>query len=167
MSQIPSSSWRFFAMLGTLVGGRIAVASAGLSAAKSALTIAVRYGAQRRQFGPKDRAEVPVLDYLSHQRRLLPLVATCYALNFSLHDLAQRHGETPDGADTQEIEAKAAALKAMTTAHATRAIQEAREACGGEGYRAENRFALLKADSDIFTTFEGDNAVLLLQLPRA
>ena len=166
-SQIPSSSRRFFAMLGTLVGGRIAVASGGLSAAKSALTIAVRYGAKRRQFGPKDRAEVPVLDYLSHQRRLLPLVATCYALNFALHDLAQRHGEAPDGADTQEVEAQAAALKAMATAHATRAIQEAREACGGEGYRAENRFILLKADSDIFTTFEGDNTVLLLQAAKS
>ena len=94
-------------------------------------------------------------------------MATCYALNFALHDLAQRHGETSDGADTQEIEAKAAALKAMTTAHATRAIQEAREACGGEGYRAENRFALLKADSDIFTTFEGDNTVLLLQAAKS
>ena len=108
-----------------------------------------------------------MLDYLSHQRRLLPLVAICYALNFALHDLAQRHGETPNGADTQEIEAQAAALKALTTAHATRAIQEAREACGGEGYRAENRFILLKADSDIFTTFEGDNTVLLLQAAKS
>lgn len=166
-SQIPSSSRRFFTMLGTLVAGRIAVASGGLSAAKSALTIAVRYGARRRQFGPKDRAEMPVLDYLTHQRRLLPLVATCYALNFALHDLAQRHGETTEGADVQEIEAQAAALKAMATAHATRSIQEAREACGGEGYRAENRFALLKADSDIFTTFEGDNTVLLLQAAKS
>jgi acyl-CoA oxidase len=166
-SQIPSSSRRFFTMLGTLVGGRIAVASGGLSAAKSALTIAVRYGATRRQFGPKDRAEVPVLDYLTHQRRLLPLVATCYALNFALHDLARRHGETTDGADVQDIEARAAALKAMATAHATRSIQEAREACGAEGYRAENRFMLLKADSDIFTTFEGDNTVLLLQAAKS
>ena len=165
-SPIPSSSRRFFTMLGTLVGGRIAVASGGLSAAKSALTIAVRYGAERRQFGPKDRAEVPVLDYLSHQRRLLPLVATCYALTFALHDLAERYGETPEGADLQEIEAEAAALKAMSTAHATRTIQEAREACGGEGYRAENRFMLLKADSDIFTTFEGDNTVLRLQAAK-
>ena len=49
VSQIPSSSRRFFAMLGTLVGGRIAVASGGLSAAKIALTIAVRYGVKRRQ----------------------------------------------------------------------------------------------------------------------
>ena len=166
-SPIPSSSRRFFTMLGTLVGGRIAVASGGLSAAKSALTIAVRYGAQRRQFGRKDRVEVPVLDYLSHQRRLLPLVATCYALNFALHDLAARYGQSPDGADVQQIESEAATLKAMSTAHATRSIQEAREACGGEGYRAENRFALLKADSDIFTTFEGDNTVLRLQAAKS
>ena len=166
-SPIPSSSRRFFTMLGTLIGGRIAVASGGLSAAKSALTIAVKYGVQRRQFGRKDRAEVPVLDYLSHQRRLLPLVATCYALNVALHDLAARYGRTPGGADLQEIEAEAATLKAMSTTHATRSIQEAREACGGEGYRAENRFALLKADSDIFTTFEGDNTVLRLQVAKS
>ena len=166
-SPIPSSSRRFFTMLGTLVGGRIAVASGGLSATKSALTIAVRYGAQRPQFGPKDRAEVPVLDYLSHQRRLLPRVATCYGLNFALHDLAARYGRARDGADVREIEAEAAALKAMSIAHATRSIQEAREACGGEGYRADNRFALLKADSDIFTTFEGDNTVLLLQAAKS
>ena len=166
-SAIPSSSRRFFTMLGTLVGGRIAVASGGLSAAKSALTIAVRYGARRLQFGPKNRAEVPVLDYLSHQRRLLPHVATCYGLNFVLHDLAQRYGQAREGADVREIEAEAAALKAMSTFHATRSIQEAREACGGEGYRAENRFAFLKADSDIFTTFEGDNTVLLLQAAKS
>ena len=166
-SPIPSSSRRFFTMLGTLVGGRIAVAAGGLSAAKSALTIAVRYGDRRRQFGPKDRAEVPVLDYLSHQRRLLPRVATSYALNFALHDLAARYGETSSGADVRHMETEAAALKAMSTAHATASIQEAREACGGEGYRAENRLALLKADSDIFTTFEGDNTVLLLQTAKS
>lgn len=165
-SPIPSSSRRFFTMLGTLVGGRVGVASAGLSASKSALTIAIRYGANRRQFGPKDRAEVPILDYLSHQRRLLPYVATSYALNFALHDLAYKYGQTAEGDDIREIESEAAALKAFSTAHATRAIQESREACGGEGYRAENRFALLKADSDIFTTFEGDNTVLLLQAAK-
>ncbi|MDX1532084.1 MAG: acyl-CoA dehydrogenase family protein, partial [Rhodothermales bacterium] len=97
-SPIPSSSKRFFTMLGTLVGGRIAVASGGLSAAKSALTIAVRYGARRRQFGPKDEPEVPILDYLSHQRRLLPRVATAYGLTFALHDLARRFQETAEGA---------------------------------------------------------------------
>lgn len=36
-----------------------------------------------------------------------------------------------------------------------------REACGGAGYLAENRLPSLKADTDVFTTFEGDNTVLL------
>jgi acyl-CoA oxidase len=37
----------------------------------------------------------------------------------------------------------------------------AREACGGAGYLQENRLPQLKADTDVFTTFEGDNTVLL------
>lgn len=56
---------------------------------------------------------------------------------------------------------RAAGTKALGTWHATRTIQECREACGGAGYLSVNRFAALKADSDIFTTFEGDNHVLL------
>lgn len=174
-SPIDSASKRFFTMLGTLVGGRIAVGSGGLSAAKCALTIAVRYGAERRQFGPKDEPEVPILDYLSHQRRLLPRVAAAYGLNFALHDLAGRfqravrgrETEVEPGQDLRAIETEAAALKAYATWFATDAIQESREACGGEGYRYVNRLARLKADSDIFTTFEGDNTVLLLQVAKS
>ncbi|MDT5253439.1 MAG: acyl-CoA oxidase, partial [Mycobacterium sp.] len=32
---------------------------------------------------------------------------------------------------------------------------EAREACGGAGYMADNRLIALRADTDVFTTFEG------------
>jgi acyl-CoA oxidase len=49
----------------------------------------------------------------------------------------------------------------VSTWHATSAIQTAREACGGAGYLAENLLPALKADTDVFTTFEGDNTVLL------
>src|SRR5690606_9495509 len=51
-SPIANPNKRFFTMLGTLVGGRIAVAKGGLSASKVALAVAVRYGDTRRQFGP-------------------------------------------------------------------------------------------------------------------
>ena len=34
------------------------------------------------------------------------------------------------------------------------------------GFRAKNRFGSLKADSDIFLTFEGDNTVLMQQVAR-
>ena len=40
-------------------------------------------------------------------------------------------------------------------------IQTCREACGGAGYLRASRFAALKADTDVFTTFEGDNTILL------
>ena len=58
------------------------------------------------------------------------------------------------------MESRAAGLKAANTWHASHAIQEAREACGGAGYMAENRLIALRADTDVFTTFEGDNHVL-------
>ena len=54
------------------------------------------------------------------------------------------------------------ALKSIITWYANNSIQECREACGGKGYLLENRIADLKGDVDIFTTFEGDNTVLLL-----
>src|SRR4029079_12177197 len=54
-----------------------------------------------------------------------------------------------------------AGLKAVATWHATDTIQACREACGGAGYLKGNRLAALKADTDVFTTFEGDNTVLL------
>jgi acyl-CoA oxidase len=40
-------------------------------------------------------------------------------------------------------------------------LQECREACGGKGYLSENRIDALKNDTDVYTTFEGDNVVLM------
>ena len=165
-SPIPSSGKRFFTMLGTLIGGRISVARAGLMAAKSGLTIAVRYGNRRRQFGPRRRPEVPLLDYRSHQRRLLPRLARTYALHTALQDLTERYAARSVDDDLQDIEAEANALKAYATWHNTDTLQEVREATGGQGYLYENRISTLMADTDIFTTFEGDNTVLLLQVAK-
>jgi acyl-CoA oxidase len=159
-SPIASPTKRFFVMLGTLVGGRVSVALAASSASKSALTIAVRYGARRRQFGPEGEAETVLLDFRTHQRRLMPRLATTYALDFALKHLGAEY--VVSTADSRrEVEALAAGLKAYSTWHATDTVQACRETCGGQGYLAVNRFAALKADSDVFTTFEGDNTVLL------
>jgi acyl-CoA oxidase len=161
-SPIASPGKRFFTMLGTLVGGRVSVALASMSAAKSALCIAVRYAERRRQFGAPGEPETLLLDYPVHQRRLLPRLAATYALHFALHELAARYAAAQaSGTEDQSVEGLAAGLKAVATWHATDTIQACREACGGQGYLAVNRFAALKADSDVFTTFEGDNTVLL------
>ena len=159
-SPINSDSRRFFVMLGTLVGGRIGIPRSGLSAAKSGLAIAIRYGDQRRQFGPPNKPEIPILDYKTHQRRLMPLLANAYALHFALQYLTRRFMQRTDK-DSREIEALAAGLKAFATWNTTDTLQTCREACGGKGYLAENRIPALKADTDVYTTFEGDNTVLM------
>jgi len=157
-SPIPSAGRRFFTMLRTLVAGRVSIASASVSAAKVALTIAVRYAAGRRQFGPQGAAERPILEYTAMQRELAPRLATTLGLHFAARAL-QRRFSAPGG-DDAEIEGLAAGLKAYASDQCVETVQACREACGGQGYLAENRFAALKEDTDIFTTFEGANLVL-------
>ncbi|MFG3619957.1 acyl-CoA dehydrogenase [Nocardia sp. NPDC047654] len=165
-SEIENPSRRFFTTLGTLVRGRVSVGGAAAAGARVALSIAVRYALQRRQFSDPDTGvETVLLDYRSHQRRLLPLVAKSYALAFAQNDLVRRMHLVQTGQNLEEgaqraLEKRAAGLKVAQTNHATRAIQECREACGGAGYLTENRLVTLKADTDVFTTFEGDNVVL-------
>jgi acyl-CoA oxidase len=160
-SDIQSQGARFFTMIGTLVSGRISIAVTANSAAKSALAIATRYAARRRQFGsPKAAKETLLLDYPAHQRRLCPLIAKTFALDFALKYLVELN-EGSHAGNSRSLESLAAGLKAATTWHTTQTIQTCREACGGEGYLAENRISALKADTDIYTTFEGDNTVLM------
>ena len=160
VSPIASDNRRFFTMLGTLVGGRIGIPRSGLSASKSGLAIAIRYGDQRPQFGPEGSPEVPILNYRTHQRRLMPYLANAYALHFALQYLTSRFIHRNEE-EMQEIEALAAGLKAFATWNCTSTLQECRECCGGKGYLSENRIERLKNDSDIYTTFEGDNTVLM------
>ncbi len=161
ISSIENPNKRFFTMLGALVVGRVCVGLAGISASKSALTIATKYALKRRQFSSKSGDdEVLIMDYPTHQLRLLPRLAKTYAYHFALHDLADKLVHA-DEDEMREVETLAAGLKSKATWHATDTIQVCREACGGKGYLAENRFTALKADTDIFTTFEGDNTVLM------
>jgi len=165
-SPIENPNRRFFTMLGTLIQGRVSVGGASITASKLALTTAIRYACGRRQFGPPGSDdEALLMDYRVHQRRLMPLLAKTYALHFAQEMLvAELHrvfsNESSDR-DRRKLEGLDAGVKAIATWHATHTIQTCREACGGAGYMTENRFADLKADTDVFTTFEGDNTVLL------
>lgn len=165
-SSIDSPGRRFFTMLGTLVQGRVSLDGASSWASALALKIAITYADQRRQFEGADGQEVVLLDYGKHQRRLLPRLATTYAQLFAHDELLQKFDDvfsgrtdTPD--DREDLETLAATLKPMSTWHALDTIQEAREACGGAGFMFENRLVGLRADLDIYVTFEGDNNVLL------
>src|ERR1700759_750808 len=165
-SDIENPNRRFFTMIGTLIRGRVTVGGSAGAAGRVALDIATRYALQRKQFNaPGDDNEVLIMDYLVHQRRLFPLIAKLYALQFAQNELVSKchdiqTADEPDAEEQRELEARAAGLKAANTWHASNAIQEAREACGGAGYMAENRLIALRGDTDVFTTFEGDNHVL-------
>ncbi len=160
-SPIGNPSKRFFTTLGALVVGRICVGMLGLNASKVALNIAINYAYRRRQFGHKNSpVETLLIDYPTHQKRLFPQLAKTYAYYLASRDLADMYCKS-DADGMREVETLAAGLKAKSTWHATKTIQICREACGGKGYLHENRFASLKADTDIFTTFEGDNTVLM------
>lgn len=160
-SELKNPNKRFFTMLGTLVGGRICVGKGALAGAKMALGIAVRYALRRRQFNDSKRMQEDlIMDYPSHQLRLIPRLASCYVYQAALDEQMENYQQLTGG-DTQKLEAQVAGLKAIITDFANDAIQESREACGGKGYLLENRIADLRSDIDIFTTFEGDNTVLL------
>ena len=166
-SSIESPGRRFFTQLGALVQGRVSLDGAATVASKVGLAIATRYATERRQFAaatPND--EVVLLDYATHRRRLIPAIAETYAMSFAHDQLLDLFDEVFSGrVDTPEnredLETMAAALKATSTDFVLKTLQECREACGGQGFLTENRFTSLRADLDIYATFEGDNTVLL------
>ncbi|HVL60776.1 MAG TPA: acyl-CoA dehydrogenase family protein, partial [Microbacterium sp.] len=166
-SQISSPGRRFFTMLGTLVQGRVSLDGSAAWASALGLNIAITYANQRRQFDSgAGTDEVVLLDYGKHQRRLLTRLATTYASIFVHDEFLQKFdavfsGNADTDADREDLETLAAALKPLSTWHALDTLQEAREACGGSGFLFENRLVGLRADLDIYATFEGDNNVLL------
>ncbi|KDD75971.1 hypothetical protein H632_c413p1, partial [Helicosporidium sp. ATCC 50920] len=163
----PPPPRRFAATLGELTGGRIGLVCGSTQVLKGALTVAVRYAAQRQQFGPADGAEVSVLDYPTLQAQLIPLLATCYGASFAKTALVARYEEmkrTRDPAVVADVHCLSAGLKAYLTETTNAALGVCRAACGGHGYAAVNRFGQWRSDHDIFRTFEGDNTVLLQQV---
>ncbi|MEJ6488371.1 acyl-CoA dehydrogenase [Leucobacter sp. USCH14] len=165
-SEIDSPGRRFFTMIGTLVQGRVSLDGSAVRAMQAALGIAIRYGSERRQFPGASGRETVLLDYGLHQRRLIPRLAQTYAMQFADERLLTVFDEVFSGAkDTDEnredLETLAAAFKPLSTWAALDTLQEAREACGGAGFMAKNRIVGLRADLDIYVTFEGDNNVLL------
>jgi acyl-CoA oxidase len=165
-SSIESPGRRFFTQLGALVQGRVSLTGAVVNAQKLALDIAVRYSLERKQFAGPDGEERTLLDYQRHQRRLLPLIARTYAQIFTHQELLDQFhvvftGEKDTEETRQDLETVAAASKALSSWYALETIQECREACGGQGFMAEHRLTGLRADLDVYVTFEGDNNVML------
>lgn len=154
---------RFGAMVAPLVGGRVSIALGALDVSKIVLFIAIKYSLQRKQFG-KNGAEIPIMNYLTQQRRLCTSLACTYMYNFGLNYVMDKYNSPKD---SKELHVLASGFKAVVTWHKTETVQLARECCGGQGFSTSNRIAELKADTEIDMTYEGDNHVLLQQVGRS
>ena len=165
-SSIENKGRRFFTQLGALVQGRVSLTGAVTNAQKLALDIAVRYSLARKQFHGSDGEETTLLDYGRHQRRLIPLIALTYAQIFTHQEMLNQYhavftGENDTDESRSDLETVSAAAKALSSWYSLNTVQECREACGGQGFMAEHRLTGLRADLDVYVTFEGDNNVML------
>lgn len=167
-SSIPSADARFGKLLAALTGGRVGIALNAVSAALHGLTIAIRYSFQRRAFSPeKGQPEVPLMFYTSHQRQLMIPLATALVYAFCARDLREDwYKATDTGVVSKFVHSVSAGYKALFTWFMQDALQAAREACGGQGYKSENLIAPLRADRDVMLTFEGANPVMLQQVGK-
>ncbi|KAI7838260.1 hypothetical protein COHA_007949 [Chlorella ohadii] len=159
-SPIANVQQRFGTMIGGLTTGRMLIAQGAVDACKIGCTIAIRYAADRPQFGDR-----PILSYLTHQRRLFVGLATTYAFHLAMLQLKQvvvKGG--PDAG--KQIHIVSSGLKAGATWHRVKILQDCRECCGGMGFLAINRIGPMLNDMNVDTTFEGDNTVLMAQVAK-
>uniref|UniRef100_A0A8C6C770 Acyl-CoA oxidase like n=1 Tax=Monodon monoceros TaxID=40151 RepID=A0A8C6C770_MONMO len=147
-SPIKDKSARFNAMLAVLTPLRLAVTFQATGSMKLGLTIAICYSHSQRQFGPKAKEEVKIIEHQTQTLRLMPHLATALALTFEL-------------VSSRPLQVLLAGLKAYSTCENIGCLQDCRECTGGLGYMMENRISGLKCDTDMFVTFEDDSVVML------
>ncbi|OAQ32663.1 acyl-CoA oxidase [Linnemannia elongata AG-77] len=160
---------RFGGQLVNLSEGRVGLSISSDNISKTALTIAVRYGLTRRQFGARQVGELEtlIMDYKLHQRRLYPLLAQTYAQHFAARAIARlRDADKTDLKLLKQFHVISSGLKSLHTWHLLDTLQATREACGGQGLKSSNRIGQMKADCDVMATYEGDNQVMLITVAK-
>lgn len=139
-----------------------------------ACTIAVRYLSIRRQFQDRDAKgntpEVAVLNYPTVQIRILPLLATTYALHYTGEAMFNLYWNTRQqiekGGDTSrlaEMHAASSGLKSACTMLAADGIETCRRALGGHGFGGGSGIIPLNNDYLSKPTVEGDNWMITQQ----
>lgn len=139
-----------------------------------AVTVAVRYTAVRRQFqdrdGDKKGPEMSVLDYPTVQIRILPLVATTFALHYtglamrSVYQNARQDVEKGDFRSLAHMHSMSSGLKSLCTMLAADGIETCRRAMGGHGFGGGSGLIQLNNDYLSKPTVEGDNWMITQQV---
>jgi len=134
------------------------------------VTVAVRYCAVRRQFQDRDspprtspgssspmtnsssQDEMQVLDYPTVQIRVLPLLATTFALHYTgeyMYELYHRSRQTIEAGDfgpLAELHSASSGLKSLCTMLAADGIETCRRAMGGHGFGGGSGLVGLNAE---------------------
>lgn len=172
VSQYKNQKERMGKSLGALSGGRVGICEIASTYGVKAITIATRYAAARRQFGDDEgKVEQPVIEYQSQQYRLIPHLASIYAIqifsNFINYIYGQLMMKTMMGGDVSdtglEMHALSSVAKPISAWTVRDIIQECREACGGHGYLKYAKLGELRAQNDANCTYEGENNILIQQ----
>ncbi|KAJ5235111.1 uncharacterized protein N7469_004279 [Penicillium citrinum] len=139
-----------------------------------AVTIAVRYTAIRRQFqdrdGDKRGPEMAVLDYPTVQIRILPLLATAFALHYtglSMRSIYQNTREDVEKGDFHSLahmHSMSSGLKSLCTMLAADGVETCRRAMGGHGFGGGSGLIQLNNDYLSKPTVEGDNWMITQQV---
>eukprot|EP00742_Colponemidia_sp_Colp-10_P005980 GILJ01006400.1.p1 GENE.GILJ01006400.1~~GILJ01006400.1.p1 ORF type:complete len:725 (+),score=118.57 GILJ01006400.1:235-2175(+) len=166
-SPIKSSGKRFLANIGELLIARLVVCLSCVQAAKVGLTVAIRYAASRVQFALPDKPEHPILEFSTHQQRLLPLLSTTYAIAFVNEQLKRKYADRVGSSDMEDLHVLVSGMKAYASWHNLQTLQICRECCGGQGYLTRNLICSYRVDMEPFVTLDGDNTVLMQMVAKA
>jgi acyl-CoA oxidase len=140
-----------------------------------AVTVAVRYCSIRRQFKDRDSNspaddEMVVLDYPTVQIRILPLLATTFALHYTgeyMYELYRKSRQTIEKGDfgpLAELHSASSGLKSLCTMLAADGIETCRRAMGGHGFGGGSGLVGLNSDYLSKPTVEGDNWMITQQV---
>ena len=139
-----------------------------------AVTVAVRYSSVRRQFqdrdGDKTGPEMSVLDYPTVQIRILPLLATTFALHYTglamqtVYKNARQDIEKGNFNSLAHMHSMSSGLKSLCTILAADGIETCRRAMGGHGFGGGS--GLIQVNNDYLSkpTVEGDNWMITQQV---
>ncbi|KAA0186590.1 hypothetical protein HAZT_HAZT004737, partial [Hyalella azteca] len=158
---------------GTMVFVRVAICFDAGRQLQRAVTIATRYSAVRRQSElVPGEGEVQVLDYQTQQHKLLPQLATVFAVTFSARRLWETYNSVTHGpkeaqlALLPELHVLSCGLKAACASDCSLGCDVCRLACGGHGYLASSNLPRIVTATTATQTYEGENTVMWLQVAR-
>lgn len=157
---------------GMLNGRNLIIRNSAFQLAQAA-TIATRYSVVRTQGQRSVPGEEPsVLSYKLQHYRLLTIIAQAYANIFASNSLRRTYKEllTQQAQGNHEmlpyVHMLMSGLKAWTTQNAADGAEDARKACGGQGYLIISGLPEIVASVTACCTFEGENVVLWKQVSR-